>query len=97
MNADQPFVDYYHILQVSPNCDPKNLETAYRRLAKAYHPDHEDTADLDKFNAVMEAYKILRHPDYRQEYDILYKLRTNTEHLESPVADNISVEENNAL
>lgn len=97
MNSDQPFVDYYHILQVSPNCDAKKLETAYRRLAKAYHPDHVDTADANKFNEVMEAYKILRNPKFRQEYDTVYKLHSNTEQLESPVIDIISIEEKNAL
>jgi curved DNA-binding protein len=97
MNTDQPFVDYYHILQVSPNCDAKKLETAYRRLAKAYHPDHVDTADVNKFNDVMEAYKILRNPELRHEYDTLYKAHSNTEHLESPFLDNITVEEKNAL
>jgi curved DNA-binding protein len=97
MNTDQPFVDYYRILQVRPNCDAKKLETAYRRLAKAYHPDHAETADVNKFNEVMEAYKILRNPEYRQEYDILHKAHTNAEHWESPVADTVCVEEKNAL
>jgi curved DNA-binding protein len=97
MNTDQPFVDYYRILQVSPNCDAKKLETAYRRLAKAYHPDHVDTADVNKFNDVMEAYKILRNPELRLEYDTLYKTHTKTEHFESPFIDNITVEEKNAL
>lgn len=97
MNSDQTFVDYYHILRVSPNCEAKKLETAYRSLAKAYHPDHVDTADANKFNEVMEAYKILRNPKLRQEYDTVYKLHSNTEQLESPVIDIISIEEKNAL
>jgi curved DNA-binding protein len=95
MNTDQPFVDYYRILQVSPNCDAKKLETAYRRLAKAYHPDHVDTADVDRFNDVMEAYRILRNPQYRQEYDQLH--HTFAKPLDPPVIDIISVEEKNAL
>lgn len=97
MNTDQPFVDYYRILQVRPNCDAKKLEAAYRRLAKAYHPDNVDTADVNKFNDVMEAYKILRNPEMRQEYDTLYRTHSNAEHLESPFIDNITVEEKNAL
>jgi len=97
MNSEQPFVDYYLVLQVSPKCDAKKLETAYRRLAKAYHPDHVDTADVTKFNDVMEAYKILRNPQLRQEYDILHKAHSNGAHTESPPIDSISVEEKNAL
>jgi curved DNA-binding protein len=97
METDQPFVDYYRILQVSQTCDAKKLETAYRRLAKAYHPDHIETADVVKFNEVVEAYRILRNPEYRQEYDILYNEHTHVEHLESPVFDDVPVEEKNAL
>lgn len=97
METDQPFVDYYRILQVSRTCDAKKLETAYRRLAKAYHPDHIETADVVKFNEVVEAYRILRNPEYRHEYDILYNEHTVVENLESPVFDDVPVEEKNAL
>jgi curved DNA-binding protein len=97
MTTDQPFVDYYRILHVTPDCDAKKLETAYRRLAKAYHPDHVDTADLNKFNEVMEAYKILRNPEFRQEYDILYNGQTSAKRSNPRVADNISTEDNSAL
>lgn len=72
MAEGQPFVDYYKILQVSPDCDARGLETAYRFLAKMYHPDHAETADVSKFNEVVEAYKALRNPDQRAQYDVLY-------------------------
>jgi curved DNA-binding protein len=97
MEEEQSFVDYYRILQVSPNCDAKKLEVEYRRLTKAYHPDHAETADVDKFNEVVEAYKILRNPEYRLEYDALYEENTNSENLDSPVFDKVSIEEKNAL
>lgn len=79
------FVDYYKILQVSPNCDAKKLETSYHRLAKMYHPDHVETADVNSFNEVIEAYRALRNPDERDAYDLLYgrmtgfKFRSNDE------------------
>ena len=72
MTDDQPFIDYYNILQVSPDCDAKRLESAYRRLAKMYHPDRTDTADTIKFNEVIAAYRILRDPHGRSKYDLLY-------------------------
>lgn len=97
METDQSFVDYYRILQVGPHCDAKRLETAYRRLAKSYHPDHAQTADVVKFNNVVQAYKVLRNPENREEYDILYKENTPTEHVESPVFADVSAEEKNAL
>lgn len=97
MQEDQPFVDYYRILQVNPKCNAKKLEGAYRQLAKTYHPDHTETADVDKFNEVMKAYRILRNPEHRQEYDTLYKANTNFEDFQSAVFDDVSVEEKNAL
>lgn len=45
----------------------------------------------------MQAYKVLRNPENREEYDILYKENTPTEHVESPVFADVSVEEKNAL
>ena len=49
MSNDEPFVDLYGILKVHPECDTKALELAYRHLAKLYHPDHPETADIDSF------------------------------------------------
>lgn len=72
MADDQAFIDYYGILQVSLNCDAKTLETEYRRLAKLYHPDYTDSDDATKFSEITEAYKILRNPKRRAEYDVLY-------------------------
>lgn len=97
MKENQPFVDYYRILQVGPRCDAKKLETAYRRLAKAYHPDHTATADAAKFSEVVEAYKILRNAEYRSEYDILYKANTNSEDIAEHELDEVSIDEQNAL
>lgn len=71
MNAEQ-FIDYYSILQVDPGCDAKILETAYHHLAKLYHPDHSGTVDATRFKEVVDAYRALRDPDRRAEYDVLY-------------------------
>jgi len=76
MADGQSFIDYYSVLQVSPNCDARRLEAAYRLLAKMYHPDHAETADVTKFNDVVAAYKALRNPEQRAQYDLLYSART---------------------
>ena len=65
----EPVADCYTVLQVDPDCSAKELEAAYRHLAKMYHPDHPETADADRFNAVVEAYRVLRSPDRRAQYD----------------------------
>ncbi len=97
METDQPFVDYYRVLKVSPRCDAKRLEAAYRQLAKSYHPDHAQTADVDKFNNVVRAYKVLRNAGTREEYDILHKENIPADHIDPPLFDDVSVEEKNAL
>lgn len=61
--------DYYALLQVSPTCDTRILEIAYHYFAKRYHPDHDETADLERFNKVREAYATLKDPEKRAAYD----------------------------
>ena len=72
MTDGEEFFDHYAVLQVLPDCSAKSLEAAYRHLAKMFHPDHPETADSDKFNAVIEAYRVLRSPDQRAAYDLHY-------------------------
>ncbi len=76
MIEDRPFVDYYRVLEVSPDCDAKSLEVAYRHLAKLYHPDHPETANTDNFTNVIEAYRVLRSLEGRLEYDEIYARET---------------------
>jgi curved DNA-binding protein len=76
MDSNQPFVDYYAILRVHPECDSRTLEIAYRKLAKLYHPDHPETADTDMFNAVIEAYRALKDHAKRLAYDAQYSAHT---------------------
>lgn len=66
------FVDFYQILQVSPDCSPRELEVAYHLLAKRYHPDTPATADVDRFSEAIAAYRMLRDPDAREAYDQQY-------------------------
>lgn len=72
MNNEVEFVDYYHVLQVEPECDARTLELAYHYFAKLYHPDNHDTQDVDKFTRVVEAYKALENPALRADYDRQY-------------------------
>jgi curved DNA-binding protein len=67
VSPDEP--DHYSILGVLPDCDAKQLEIAYKALAKKYHPDHSETADLDRFKEITGAYRVLRDPLKRFEYD----------------------------
>ena len=97
MADGQPFIDYYDILQVNPNCDAKILEVAYHYLAKMYHPDRTGAADTTRFNEVIEAYRILRNPKQRAEYDLLYSRNHNGESLKFPSSEEFEIEEESAL
>ncbi|MEH6414023.1 DnaJ C-terminal domain-containing protein [Pseudomonas sp. CGJS7] len=66
------FKDYYEILGLEPSAGEAEIKTAYRRLARKYHPDVSKEAGAeDKFKAVNEAYEALRDPQKRAAYDQL--------------------------
>ena len=55
----QAFVDYYELLQVSPNADEDTIQRVFRHLAKKHHPDASDERDPEHFNRLLEGYRIL--------------------------------------
>lgn len=66
------FKDYYATLGVEPGAGEGEIKTAYRRLARKYHPDVSKEAGAeDKFKAINEAYEALRDPQKRAAYDQL--------------------------
>lgn len=66
------FKDYYAVLGVEPTAGDAEIKTAYRRLARKYHPDVSKEAGAEEqFKAVNEAYEALRDPQKRAAYDQL--------------------------
>src|SRR2546426_8845191 len=66
------FKDYYRTLGVDKNADDKTIKSAYRRLARKYHPDVAKTKDAgERFKEIGEAYEVLSDPQKRQRYDTL--------------------------
>ena len=92
MTDGDGFVDYYEILQVSPDCDAKALESAYHSLAKAHHPDHSGSEETTRFNEVTAAYRILRDAQKRAQYDNLYANHHKKEWFEFRSNDHVGIE-----
>jgi len=68
--ADSEPVDYYEVLQISPNADADTVQRVFRLLAQRFHPDNAETGDATRFRALHEAYSVLSEPEKRAQYDI---------------------------
>src|SRR6201998_207655 len=64
--------DYYKILGVGRTATAEQVKTAYRRVARKFHPDvsKEKNAE-ERFKEVQEAYEVLKDPEKRAAYDQL--------------------------
>jgi DnaJ-class molecular chaperone len=63
--------DYYEILGVKRKAADKEIKSAYRKLARKYHPDFnkDDKKSEDKFKEISEAYAVLTNDEARRKYD----------------------------
>ena len=63
--------DYYKVLGVARDADPKTIKRAYRKLARKYHPDVNPNNKVaeERFKQVNEAHEVLSDTEKRQKYD----------------------------
>jgi len=67
------YKDYYKILGVDKNASEKEIKSAYRRLARKYHPDvnQGDAKAEERFKEINEAHEVLSDKEKRSKYDRL--------------------------
>ena len=66
------YKDYYEILGVSRDATQAAIKSAYRKLARKYHPDVNKSSDAqEKFKDINEAYEVLGDEQKRKRYDTL--------------------------
>lgn len=65
------YKDYYEILGVPRRASREEIRTAYRKLARKYHPDVSGGKPgmEDKFKEINEAHEVLKDPEKREKYD----------------------------
>ena len=67
------FQDYYEVLGVARDADPKTIKSAYRKLALKWHPDKAKPEEREqaeqRFKQISEAYEVLSDPETRKRFD----------------------------
>ncbi len=70
--AKEQFIDFYELMQISPNAEIDTIQRVYRMLVVRYHPDNSHTGDVDKFLLLKQAHEILSDAQRRAIYDMQY-------------------------
>ncbi len=68
------YKDYYQLLGIPKNAPEKDIKSAYRKLARKWHPDanpNNQKEAEEKFKEIQEAYEVLGDPQKRRKYDML--------------------------
>jgi curved DNA-binding protein CbpA len=67
------FIDFYELLEISPNANSETIERIFRYFALRYHPDNQATGDASRFSEIVEAHDTLKDPVKRAAYDIQHR------------------------
>ena len=75
--ANDQFIDYYDLMQISPTAEPETVQRVYKALASRYHPNNPRTGDPDRFKKLAEGYKVLSDRAARARYDATHSSRSS--------------------
>jgi curved DNA-binding protein CbpA len=68
-------MNYYLLLGVPQDADTDTIRSAFRALARRYHPDAGDGSSADRFREILIAYDTLNDPTRRGDYDRILQHR----------------------
>lgn len=75
--------NYYQILNISPDAGQAEIKTAYREMAKKFHPDiNREQGSEEIFKIIQEAYEVLSDPERRRQYDATLRHSSSARHFE---------------
>lgn len=64
------YKDYYQVLGIGRDASPDEVQKAYRKLARRFHPDvSKEPGAESRFKEIAEAYEVLKDPEKREKYD----------------------------
>jgi len=90
-NWEVQWKDYYRILQVHPSAEQEVVKAAYDKLARKYHPDVNQISTANKrMTEINEAFEILRDPEKRGRYHLMWLQKTEGRTQTRSNLDNIS-------
>ena len=77
-NADWANKDFYKVLGIAKDASAADIKKAYRKLARANHPDSHpgDKVAEERFKVIAEAYDVVGNPEKRKKYDELRSVVT---------------------
>lgn len=67
-SAQTPITNPYKVLQLDPDCTPKDIKNAFAAMARLYHPDI-NPAFTSKFQEILAAYELLQNPTQKKLID----------------------------
>ena len=72
-------MNYYELLEITPNASNEVVKAAYKAQVAKYHPDNVETGDIEKMKAINIAYETLSDPEKRKQYDEFIGINNTTE------------------